>query len=154
MKLFTFASIIAFVAFQVGVTANPIPNPMPVPEVETLCVRRSLTAGLFVLEKGCDWWAKMGAKDSLRSRNVGWIDFRNSVQVFEWKLGLGRKCEKRSISRRDCKPQDSFKAHKGKVEGQHICHGPRNAHREGSKPLKTNATNASSLLAHTDRPMK
>ncbi|KAJ6495468.1 hypothetical protein C8R45DRAFT_927373 [Mycena sanguinolenta] len=35
MKLFTFASIIAFVAFQVGVTAKPIPDPMPVPEVAT-----------------------------------------------------------------------------------------------------------------------
>ncbi|KAJ7917753.1 hypothetical protein B0H13DRAFT_2322105 [Mycena leptocephala] len=31
MQLFTFVSI-AFVAFQVGVTANPIADPMPVPE--------------------------------------------------------------------------------------------------------------------------
>ncbi|KAJ6495467.1 hypothetical protein C8R45DRAFT_927372 [Mycena sanguinolenta] len=69
MKLFTFVSI-AFVAFQVGVTANPIADPMPVPE---------------------DWWAKMVFKslewkyleeDVRREEGIANLDkFKTQVRV-------------------------------------------------------------------------
>ncbi|KAJ6503548.1 hypothetical protein C8R45DRAFT_1209271, partial [Mycena sanguinolenta] len=51
MKLFTFVSI-AFVAFQVGVTANPIANPMPVPAIGSPVVDRAIPPPCETLKSG------------------------------------------------------------------------------------------------------